>query len=521
MSRLKHHFFGATVDASPSPACPELRPYQAAAVAAVRERFAAGDRATLVVLPTGTGKTVVFAEVARRVVAKGRRALVLAHRRELLDQAIGKLAATGVRAELEQGPARAGDGPVVVASVATLRGARLASWRPDAFALVIVDEAHHATAASYGAILDHFAPARVLGVTATPDRADGAGLGAVFASVAYRYDVEAAIRDGWLAPIRGRRINLEGVDLDAVRTVAGDLDRTELATVMAAPAVVAASAAAIVAEAGARPCVAFTVDVTHAEALAAAINALRPGAARAVSGRSSADDRAGAAADLAAGRVQIVCNAALWVEGFDCPTVAAVAIARPTKSRGLFAQMVGRGTRLAPGKVDCLVIDLAGVTRRHRLATAADVLAGDLPADVAALVLATTAAPGGADILEALADARRRLDPATPEAALRWLAEDVADLLQVEIAPGAGGDGGSATPAQRRALDAWGLDDIPPALTRGQASRILDVLERRRVARLASWRMVRLLRRFGVTGAASLTFDAARVQIDHLLKRCR
>lgn len=225
--------FSTPIDDPPS--SPELRPYQVAAVAGVRERFAAGDRATLLVLPTGTGKTVVFAEVARRVVARGRRVLVLAHRRELLEQAIGKLAAAGVRAELEQGPARAGDAPVVVASVATLRGPRLASWARDAFALVVVDEAHHATATSYRAILDHFAPARALGVTATPDRADGAGLGAVFESVAFRFDVATAIREGWLAAIRGRRINLEGLDLDRVRTVAGDLDRTELATIMTAP----------------------------------------------------------------------------------------------------------------------------------------------------------------------------------------------------------------------------------------------------------------------------------------------
>lgn len=516
MTRLRPGFFATPVEESP--ALPALRPYQRAAVAGVRDRFAAGDRATLLVLPTGTGKTVVFAEVARRVVAKGRRALVLAHRRELLEQAIGKLAAAGVRAELEQGPARAGDAPVVVASVATLRGLRLANWRADAFALVIVDEAHHATAASYRAILDHFRPARVLGVTATPDRSDGAGLGSVFASVAFRYDVAAAVRDGWLAPIRGRRINLEGLDLDAVRTVAGDLDRTELAGAMTAPAVVAASAGAIVEEVGARPCVAFTVDVAHADALAAALNSRRPGMARAVSGRSSTDDRAAAAADLAAGRVQVVCNAALWVEGFDCPSVAAVAIARPTKSRGLFAQMVGRGTRLAPGKADCLVVDLAGVTRRHRLATAADVLAGDLPDDVAELVLAATNVPGGVDIIDAIADARHRLDPTTPAAALRWLAEDVADLLAVEISPGVGSDGGPASRALRHTLETLGLDGIPPALTRGQAHRLIDALNRRRAAGLATWRMVRLLRRFHVPGAAALTFADAAAELDQLLK---
>ena len=528
------------IAAPADPVAPELRPYQAAAVAAVRERYAAGDRATLVVLPTGTGKTVVFSEVARRVVANGRRVLVLAHRRELLDQAIGKLATTGVRAELEQGPARAGDAPVVVASVATLRGPRLASWPADAFALVIIDEAHHATAASYRSILAHFARARVLGVTATPDRADGAGLGAIFASVAYRYDLAAAIRDGWLAPIRARRVRVEGLDLDGVRTTAGDLDAGQLGGVMRAPAVVEATAAAILAEVGQRPCVAFTVDVAHAIALADAINA-HPGPADAelgaalprracyVSGKSTPADREAAAADLAAGRVQVVCNAALWVEGFDCPAVAAVAIARPTKSRGLYAQMVGRATRLAAGKVDALVVDIAGATRRHRLVTAAGILAGDLPEELAELAAQRFDAAGGTDALAAVAAVVADGQAQRAREALRWLVEDVADVLGADILEGNGApaaadrhEPGTATPVQRDAIARAGLD-APPALSSAQAARILDALNRRRVRGLATFRQVRAMQRLGVGSAEAIAmpFNEANNLITELISRRR
>ncbi len=296
---------------------PTLRPYQLDAIAAVRARFAAGDRGSILVMATGLGKTVVFAEIARLTVAKGHRALVLAHRTELLEQAHQKLEAVGVDAAIEQGPRRAGHADVVVASVATLRGARLAAWPADAFDLVIIDECHHATAATYRAIVDHFARARILGVTATPDRADGQGLGPIFQSVAFEYALPAAIRDGWLAPITARRIKLD-VDLDRVKTKAGDLDQQQLAAAMTDPAVIEATVRGLLENIGDRPTVVFTANVAHALLLAAACNDLRPGSARAVSGDSDELARATVGPDLASRRVQIVANCALLTEGWDC-----------------------------------------------------------------------------------------------------------------------------------------------------------------------------------------------------------
>ena len=387
---------------------PTLRPYQVEAIAAARERFRSGDRGTLIVLPTGTGKTVVFAEVARLTVERGRRVLVLAHRSELLTQAIAKLRAVGVDAALEQGPNRAGSANVVVASVATLKSKRLAAWSPDAFGVIVIDEAHHATAASYRKIVDHFASAKILGVTATPDRADGIGLDSLFGSRAcYVLELRAAIAAGYLVPIRARSIRVD-VDLDGIKRSRGDFDVGELSDAMTEAAVLDASARALLAERGHRPTVAFTVDVEHARKLAEAINAHRPGLAVHVSGKSTDEQRKAAADGLIAGSIGIVCNAALWTEGFDCPPVACVAIYRPTGSRGLFAQMIGRGTRPSPatGETDVLVLDFAGTTKRHRLVSAADVLEGDLPDDVAELVVEELRAEGGGDVEAAITRAR-------------------------------------------------------------------------------------------------------------------
>ncbi|MCX5743922.1 MAG: DEAD/DEAH box helicase family protein [Proteobacteria bacterium] len=153
-----------------------LRPYQVAAVAAIREQFRAGCRSTLLVQATGTGKTITFSDVARRTVDRGGRVLIVVHRDELIQQADDKLRAAGLTPGIEKAASYAGNASVVIASVQTLRGKRLAAFAFDAFALVIVDEAHHAVAPGYRAILAYFTTARVLGVTATPDRLDGKGI---------------------------------------------------------------------------------------------------------------------------------------------------------------------------------------------------------------------------------------------------------------------------------------------------------------------------------------------------------
>lgn len=511
---------GGTVNAAIT-----LRPYQLAAVEAVLARFRAGDQRTLLVLATGLGKTVCFTEIVRRGVTAGRRVLVLAHRSELLEQAAKKLASCGVVAQIEQGERRAVDAPCIVASVQTLRGARLERWPADAFDLIVIDEAHHAVAKGYGAILARFESARVLGVTATPDRLDGARLGELFDSCAYRYELRAAIRDGWLAPIRARRIAVDGVDLDAVHTRAGDLDRRELARVMEQERALHGVAVPLLEQADSRRSIVFSVDVAHANALAEVINRYAPGAARALDGGASANDRAAALAAFRAGEFRVLVNCALFTEGFDEPSISCVAIARPTKSRALYTQMVGRGTRMAEGKADCLVLDFSGMAGRHRLVGPADVLAGrELPDDVRQLAERALDRDGEQLVLDAVLDAAEAEATSIRErlavtAVARYRA-DVIDPFVGELpdAPDGAWTRDLATDKQREALERAGLDDLPASLTKGEANRWLDAIAARRAQGLATVKQVRLLRRYGID-ARALTLEDANAAIGRISER--
>jgi superfamily II DNA or RNA helicase len=494
---------------------PTLRPYQHAAIEAAIADFTAGRRRTLIVLPTGTGKTVVFAELVRRAAARGRRSLVVAHRSELLDQAAAKLAAAGVTSAIEQGQRRAPvDAPCVIASVQTMRGARLERWPADAFDAIVVDEAHHAVSESYGGILSRFARARVVGVTATPDRLDGIGLGEVFESCSYRYELRDAIRDGWLAPITARRVTVDGLDLAAVHVRAGDFDRTELAAAMTNEQVLHGVAAPLLEQAGARRAIVFAVDVAHAAALAEILNRYEPGVARAIDGSASAQARAAALAAYRGGEFRILVNCALFVEGFDEPTIACVAVARPTKSRALYAQMVGRGTRLASGKADCLVLDFAARSR-HRLIGPADVLAGRaLDDEVSELVNGRI--DGDALQLElVLAEAEAHHATAAITAVVRYRTEAIDPFLELPPAAPRHDSGEHATDRQRTALERAGFRRLPDGLTKSEASRWLDALAQRRRLGLASIPQMKLLKRCGVD-AKAMTFADASAVLDHM-----
>ncbi len=308
-------------------------------------------------MATGTGKTTSFVERTRRCKLNGGRTLILADRDELIRQPQRKLEAIGIVADVEKARERAGlSAKVVIASVQSLRGARLTRFPRDHFDLVIADEADLAMAPSWRAIIDHFATAKLLGVTATPIRADGQALGEIFDSVAYRYEIRDAIRDGYLAPIVARRVVLDGIDLSAVKTRGGDLAQDQLAAILETERAISGVVVPLIELARDRPTVVFGVDVAHAEALAAALNDRRPGCARAVSGDTAQDERRGLLEAYERGEFQFLCNCALLCRGWDAPHTSCVAIARPTKSWALACQMAGRGTRLSPetGKRDCI-----------------------------------------------------------------------------------------------------------------------------------------------------------------------
>ncbi len=359
----------------------KLRPYQSAALSAVRETYRAGHRSALVVMPTGTGKTVLFAEIAR--LAKGP-VLVLAHRQELVEQARDKIArwcddvVAVEMAERREFTRPDGTRPkIAVASIQSLQK-RLALVPRDAFRIVIVDEAHHATADSYRAVLGHF-QTYLLGVTATPDRSDRTPLGDVFAAVAFQYDMQTAIRDGWLCPIRSFVVATKA-DFSRVPKRAGELGVREVEEILNQDLHLAEIAKPILRERHGRPTIVFAASVAHAHSLSRVLNELagEESFAQALDGGSSYELRAPVLQRFREGRIQVLVNCSLFTEGFDVPEISLVAIARPVLSRAFYAQMVGRGTRIAPGKQDLLVLDFVPANCRHSLAQAVDIFA---PAD--------------------------------------------------------------------------------------------------------------------------------------------
>ncbi len=489
---------------TPQSGAPILRPYQSGAIAAIRAQFDAGVLATLLVLATGAGKTVCFAELARQVVEAGKRVLVVAHREELLEQAKNKLTDVGVVAAIEQANRRAGSAPVIVASVATLRGERLERLDPSEFGLVVVDEGHHAFASSYRGILDHFASVPKLGVTATPDRGDGHALGEVYESVAYRYELRAAIRDGWLAPIRARRIVVEPMDLSSVKTRAGDLAQDQLAEIMAREEVLVGIVGPLLEQATTRKTIVFAVDVATSHALAALLNRYRPGCARAVDGTFDKLDRRQTLVEFSQGAFQFLVNCQVLTEGYDEPSVSCIATCRPTKSRALYTQMVGRGTRLFDGKADCLVLDFVGNSGKHKLVGPVDALAAgeisDEARDVAEWMLLDKDLELD-DLLDtAEVEAKRRIEEAALAKRANYWTEDIdpflGDCLGPRITEPWADD--AATSKQLDAIMAEGLKNIPEDLTKGEAQRILDGLAARRRAGLSTPAQSRVLKNFGV-----------------------
>ena len=347
---------------------PPLRPYQRDAIDAVIAARRAGIKRMVVCLPTGAGKTVIFSQLARLA---RKRVLVLAHREELLGQAKDKLEraldGTSVVA-IERGAERApADAKVLVASLRSLHEQRLARILDSGeLGLVIYDECHHAAADDNLRVLRQlgaFAPAwdgTLLGFTATTARGDGKGLDQVFERIVYARTLPELIADGYLAPLKGFRINT-AADLTRLSPGGADLREDELEEAVDIEERNALVARAIQELARDRRTLAFCVTVNHARNLSRALNAVGVPAG-VVHGAMPAADRAHALAEFRAGRTQVIANVAVLTEGFDDPGVSCVAMARPTRSEGLYAQCIGRGTRLAEGKRDCLILDFVDVS---------------------------------------------------------------------------------------------------------------------------------------------------------------
>ena len=503
-----------------------LRPYQGEAVSAVREKWMEGDKATLLVMATGTGKTTVFGEIARRSIENGRRVLVLAHRGELIEQAARRLEhMCGVPAEIEKAESYyTYRSPLCIASVQTLQGARLENVPRGFFDCTIIDEAHHSISKSYRDIIEHVG-GYLLGVTATADRADKKGLAAVYDSIAYEYPLARAVADGYLAPIRAKCLPLS-IDLRNVKVSHGDYQANELGSALDPYLPQVAEQMDI--ECRGRKTVCFLPLVSTAEKMAEALNAagLR---AVAASGYDNAGDRARKKEMFERGDYDVLCNSMLYTEGWDCPAVDCVVVLRPTRSRALYSQMVGRGTRLAPGKDHLLLLDFLWMTEKHDLARPASLLGkddavkqkademleegfdGDLTelVDVAQRDVVAEREKKLAEELEKMRHRKKKLvDPLQ-------FAMSIQDLDLAEYRPTFAWELTAPTDGQRRALENMGIDS-DAVKSRGQASALIDSLTKRIDAGLATPKQVRLLEQRGFMHVGSWTKEAATKMISRI-----
>jgi superfamily II DNA or RNA helicase len=349
----------------PATAKLELRPYQQEAIAAVEALTQYGPARPVLEMATGLGKTVIFAEIARR---RGPRAIILVHRDELVSQTMATLEKVwpDVLAGVVQADDDEHDADVVVASVQSLREKRLHRWAPGTFKTLIVDESHHATAPTYRRVIDWLQAPLVLGVTATPYRGDRMTIAGVFTDgVAYSYAAPAGIRDGWLCEAVGYRPGTD-VLLDGVATRSGDFEEAALTAVIDTYARNLVAVESVKRYAPGRRTIAFTASVDHAHHLAQVFRQEGISAA-AVDGGMPKHERRETLARFKAGDLKVICNCAVLTEGYDDTSVSCILLAKPTKALGLWTQMVGRGLRKAPGKTDCVVIDLADTTSRHKL----------------------------------------------------------------------------------------------------------------------------------------------------------
>lgn len=506
----------------------ELRPYQAEAKQAILSAWDEGYRKTLLVLPTGCGKTVVFSSVTENQVNKGHRVLIMAHRGELLDQAADKLKeASGLDSVLEKAESSCLDSflPVTVGSVQSLaQEKRLARFPNDYFQDIIVDEAHHCLSDSYRRILDHFQTANILGVTATPDRGDMKNLGEFFDSKAYEYSMTEAIREGYLCPIKAQMIPLE-LDIADVGISSGDFSAGEIGHAL--EPYLQQIAVEMTNYCQGRKTVVFLPLIATSQKFCAMLNNVGLRAAE-VNGNS--DDRSEVLADFEAGRYDVLCNSMLLTEGWDCPSVDCIVILRPTKIRSLYQQMVGRGMRLAPGKDHLLLLDFLWMTARHDLCRPSALISKDekiakmideqMKSDDEGIDLIEAEEQAERDVLaereaalakqleEMRGKKRKLVDPL--QYALSIAAEDLTNYVPTfawEMAP----------PSEKQVafLERRGIfaDSVRNA---GLASLLIDRLQRRQQMGLATPKQIRCLERYGFRQVGTWAFEDASSLISML-----
>ena len=540
----------------------KLRRYQSDAENSTMEAWADGCRSALGVMPTGTGKTIVFASLIRRKFPK--RALIVAHRQELIWQARDKIKkVTGLNVDVEMGEYKSrtdGDmfhpkASVIVSTVQTLTSGgdgsgRLLKFDPVDFGLLVIDEAHHATSPSYRKVIDYFLNGNsklvVIGVTATPDRADEEALGQIFDQVAFNYEILDAIKDGWLVPIEQQMVSVSGLDFSSVRTTAGDLNGADLEKIMIAEKNLHGIASATIDIIGTRRGIGFSSSVNHARMLSEIFNRHRTGMSNWVCGGTDKDERKKIITDFASGKIQWLWNCGVFTEGFDDSGVEIISMARPTKSRSLYAQMCGRATRphesiahsldqniaalrrhqiLKSVKPSCLIIDFVGNSGKHKLMTSADILGGNISEQAVENAKIEARRSGKPMRMDKVIEdeekkleeqKRRRLEAEARKARLVGKATystrkiDPFDVLQIKPVAERGWDSGKTfTEKQSEKLRKMGVDPAATDYARGQ--QLLHIYYQRIADGKCTIKQAATLEKFGYskTEASNMSFDGA------------
>lgn len=510
----------------------ELRPYQQQAKDAIFREWDQGHLKTLLVLPTGCGKTIVFAKVAEECVRHGDRVLIMAHRGELLEQASDKIVKTtglGTAVEKAEQTCLGSWFRIVVGSVQSLQNEnRLKKFDPDYFDTIIVDEAHHVLSNSYQKVMEHFSGAKVLGVTATPDRGDMRNLGNFFESLAYEYTLPKAIKEGYLSPIKAMTIPLK-IDFSNVSVQAGDFKVSDIDTAL--DPYLHQIAQEMKKYCMDRKTVVFLPLVKTSQKFRDILNAEGFHAAEC---NGSTQARAEILDDFDKGKYNVLCNSMLLTEGWDCPSVDCVIVLRPTKVRSLYCQMVGRGTRLCEGKENLLLLDFLWHTERHELCHPAALIADseEVSKKMTENMEKQAAIDSMAIDLEeseqtAREDVQREREEKLAEqlAAMKKRKRKLVDPLQFEMSiqaedlssyvPAFGWEMAPASDKQIKALEKYGIfpDEIDNA---GKANLLLDRLNKRREEGLTTPKQIRFLESRGFQHVGTWPFDAARNMIDRI-----
>ena len=506
----------------------ELRPYQKEAVEAIIGQWDNGFKRTLLVLPTGTGKTVVFSKVVEEEVKDGSKALILAHRGELLEQASDKLRnASGLDSALEKAESTSIGSPlqVTVASIQTIsQERRLTRFPKDYFKTIVVDEAHHSMSDSYQRVLEYFDTARVLGVTATPDRADQKNLGKFFNSEAYEYSMHQAVRDGYLCPVKAQMIPLE-LDINGVGMSNGDYAVGEIGGAL--EPYLNQIALEMLNYCKGRKTVVFLPLVKTSQKFCELLNVH---GLKAVEVNGNSQNREEILTDFANGEYDVLCNSMLLTEGWDCPSVDTVVVLRPTKVRSLYQQMVGRGMRLSPGKKELLLLDFLWMTERHDLCRPSALISKD--ENIAKRIDKMVMDNGnGIDLMEAVDTAERNVIEEREAALARELAamkkrkRQFVDPLEYALSisaedlanyePTFAWEMGPVTERQKAYLEKCGiLSDTVTCC--GHACTIIEKLRARQDEHLATPKQIRLLEKYGFYHVGTWDFDAASKMITRI-----